>query len=399
MEKILVTGGSHAELPLIDALHKMGYYVITTGSNKEGLGHKKADLYVCGDFSDKQFILSLAEKYNVSGIISGCNDFAYLSTAYACEKLGLPGHDSPDVSRTIHHKDLFRSLLKELGMPYPRNKRISSKAELKSVCDEIGFPLLIKPVDLTGGKGVRICGSFEEASAAYRDAIKATRETFVIAEQMIQGENHGVSALVCDHRTVFAFFDNEEYYLNKYLVSGAYAPADVPEAVRENVIGQINTIAEKLKLKDGLFHCQCIMTGNGEAYLIDPCRRAPGDLYIKLVEYSSGIKYSEAIVRSELGLGLGDLLKDKFADEKCIARECIMTDRTGVFRGISFDNELKKHLFDSLVWAVPGEPVEDFMKYKAGIAFFAFDDRETMKTALSGLYDKMKILFDKEVEK
>ena len=392
MKKILVTGGSHAEIPLIEALHEMGYFVITTGNNAEGLGHRAADLYVRGDFSDRQFVLSLAEEQGVSGIVSGCNDFAYLSAAYACEKLGLPGHDSIAAAEIIHHKDRFRGLLAECGLPAPANRLIRSDDELREVCDEIGYPLLIKPVDLTGGKGVRICSSFGEACAAYRDAVSATREDHVLAEQMICGENHGVSAIIRDKRTVFAFFDNEEYYLNKYLVSGAYAPADVSEDIRRDVARQIDIIAEKLCLSDGLFHCQCIMDKKGRAYLIDPCRRAPGDLYVRLVEYSTGVKYSRIIVRAELGLDIGELPEKGDTVEKCIARECVMTDRNGVFKGISFDAELEKYLYKKLIWAVPGEPVEDFLKYKAGIVFFDFPDRDTMKNALDGLYDKMKII-------
>ena len=56
MEQILVAGGSHAELPLIEALHRMGYAVITTGNNQDGLGHKASDLYVQGDFSDAEWV-------------------------------------------------------------------------------------------------------------------------------------------------------------------------------------------------------------------------------------------------------------------------------------------------------------------------------------------------------
>lgn len=392
MDKVLVTGGSHAELPLIEALHSLGFFVITTGSNADGLGHRAADLYECGDFSDKQFVLSLAEKHGVKGIVSGCNDFAYLSAAYACEKLGLPGHDSFSTSGRIHHKDLFRSLLKECGLPSPENRRICAENELEAACGELGYPLLIKPVDLTGGKGVKICGSYEEALAAYRTAMQATRESFVIAEQMIHGTNHGVSALIRGEKTVFAFFDNEEYYLNKYLVSGANAPADISEAVKENVSSQISTIAEKLDLRDGLFHCQCIITETGIPYLIDPCRRAPGDLYVKLVEYSSGVEYSKAIVMAELGLDFAPLLEQRYTVEKCIARECIMTDHTGTYNGISIDSELEKYISRKLVWAASGEPVEDFLKYKAGIVFFEFPDRITMRDSLNGLYDKMKII-------
>ena len=262
MDKVLITGGSHAELPLIDALHRLGYYVISTGNNPDGLGHASADLYVQGDFSDRDLVLRLAEDYSVKGVVSGCNDFAFLSAAYACEKLGLPGHDNFSTASIIHHKDLFRELLRGSGLPSPESIKVSSESELEAACQKIGFPMLVKPVDLTGGKGVRICSSINEAKSALSAAMKATREDHVIAEQMIKGQNHGVSALIKNGKTVFAFFDNEEYYINKYLVSGAYAPADISdeflevqdEYLKEEISERgITNIKDLKPVRDGLY--------------------------------------------------------------------------------------------------------------------------------------------------
>ncbi|MCM1299850.1 MAG: ATP-grasp domain-containing protein, partial [[Eubacterium] siraeum] len=172
MKKALITGGSHSELPLIESAKALGFYVVTTGANSEGLGHKAADKYVCGDFSDKEFVTALAEKEQVCAIISGCNDFAYLSAAYACEKLGLSGHDSFKTSQLIHSKDKFREYTRSLGISTPRSVSCKTLDEVKAACGELGFPLVIKPVDLTGGKGVVICRSAEEAAKSAEKAFK-----------------------------------------------------------------------------------------------------------------------------------------------------------------------------------------------------------------------------------
>ena len=105
MKKMLLLGGSHAEIPMIQAAKKMGYYVITSGNQVDGLGHPYGDKYVQADFSDKEAILQLAKKEQVDAICSGCNDFACLTAAYVAEKLGSPGHDSYENAIKIHHKD------------------------------------------------------------------------------------------------------------------------------------------------------------------------------------------------------------------------------------------------------------------------------------------------------
>ena len=119
-KKLLLLGGSHAEIPLIQAAHELGWYVITTGNNRDGLGHPYADKTVFADFSDKNAMLELASNEGVQAVCSGCNDFALLSTVYVCEKLGLPGHDSHTTSIELHHKDKYRALAKRLGIPRPQ---------------------------------------------------------------------------------------------------------------------------------------------------------------------------------------------------------------------------------------------------------------------------------------
>ena len=119
-KKLLILGGGHAEIPLIQAAQALGWYVITTGNAREGLGHPYADKTVFADFSDKDTMLELARAEGVQAVCSGCNDFALLSTVYVCEKLGLPGHDSYATSLEIHHKDKYRALATRLGIPTPR---------------------------------------------------------------------------------------------------------------------------------------------------------------------------------------------------------------------------------------------------------------------------------------
>ena len=60
-KKVLILGGSHSEIPLIKSCQKLGYFVITTGNNIDGLGHKTADKYIPCDYSDKGKILEIAK--------------------------------------------------------------------------------------------------------------------------------------------------------------------------------------------------------------------------------------------------------------------------------------------------------------------------------------------------
>ena len=185
-KRLLLLGGGHAEIPLIQAAQELGYFVITTGNAREGLGHPYADKNVFADFSDKDVMLELARAEGVSAVCSGCNDFALLSTVYVCEKLGLPGHDSFETSLQIHHKDKYRALAESLQIPTPRARVVRSLDEFKSVIEGgLQFPLIVKPVDLTGGKGIHRVNNVAEALAAYEDAVSRTREDHLVVEEFV----------------------------------------------------------------------------------------------------------------------------------------------------------------------------------------------------------------------
>lgn len=381
---VLVTGGSHSEIPLIDALHSMGYNVITTGLNRDGLGHRKAERYIEADFSDKSAVLAIAEEFDVVGIVSGCNDFAYLSTAYACERLGFRGHDTYDTACRFHHKDSFRRTLQEEDLPCPSYVICHDASDITYARHKLRLPVVVKPTDLTGGKGVCVCRDWSVVERRYQEALDVTRRSSVVLEECVEGTNHGVSALLINSRVVFAFFDNEEYWLNPYLVSGAYSPSSLTEPQRTHIRGQIETIATGLRLCDGLFHCQCILDRDGIPFLIDPCRRAPGDLYVKLVSYATGINYPACIVRSELGLPFSREL-EKASSHHNIARECVMADKNGVLECISIASSYREHIIEEFMWGQLGDVVDDYKKYKAGILFFEYQEADELRKAMSEL--------------
>jgi biotin carboxylase len=378
-KRMLFTGGSHSEVPMIEAAQAMGWYVITIGNDEGAMGHQLADRYVKGDFSDKNFILKLAEDERVEAIVSGCNDFAYLSAAYACERLGLPGHDSYETAKMIHTKSSFREMTASIGIKTPKMKICRSKSECVEAMRQIGFPLLVKPVDLTGGKGVRICTESDETLHAFEEAMCITRESYVILEKFVHGTNHGITTLLKAGKVVFHIIDNEQYGENKYLVSGACSPSDIPQHSEFTLIRDIEKIAQHYNLVDGLFHVQFILDDSGYPVMIDPCRRPPGDLYPLLAKYVTGVDYPAEIVKAECG----ERLKDYYAlEHNFIARECIMTSHRGTIQGIHIDNEIMQHLIHKLIKYKEGEEIENPLVYKAGILIMKFSSYEEMQSVL-----------------
>lgn len=390
--KLLLLGGSHAEIPLILAAKELGYYVITTGNDQKGLGHSYADKNIFADFSDKNAMLTLASTEKIDAICSGCNDFALLSTAYVAEKLSLPGHDSYEIAKQIHHKDKYRKLAESLEIPTPKSIRISTIEELEKNIVSLQFPIIIKPVDLTGGKGIQRADSIEEAKNAFSVAIKKTRENYCIAEEFIEGSRHGFSCYISKEKVVFYFADNEQYFLNQYLVSGANTPSTSSQNTLEMLKEYSERIAKKLHLVDGILHIQYIEKDNGIPFIIEVCRRSPGDLYIKLVQYATGINYSKFIVMAETGMDVSAILDAP--TQGFWLRHCIMASHTGIIQQVSFAKEIQDKVIEKFLWYKPGENVLDLLHYKAGIVFLKFQSEKEMAFYTEKISEYIKIEFE-----
>ena len=268
-----------------------------------------------------------------------------------------------------------------IGIKTPKAEICRTREECKRGIEKIGFPLLVKPVDLTGGKGIKTCVDINETLDAFDEAMKITREDYIILEEFIQGKNHGITALIKNGKVVFHIVDNEQYGMNDYLVLGANSPSDIPQYVEFILIRDIEKIAEHCNLVDGLFHAQFILDKDNYPIMIDPCRRAPGDLYTLLAKYVTGVDYPAEIVKAECGEPIKDFYETEY---NFVARECIMASKKGTIKEVHIEDEIRQYLVHTFLRpSQRGIKIEDPMTYKAGILIMKFDTYEEMESILN----------------
>ncbi|MBT3033377.1 MAG: ATP-grasp domain-containing protein [Candidatus Thiodiazotropha sp. (ex Lucina pensylvanica)] len=374
-KRLLIAGGGYADIPLIVAAKQLGYYVITTGNRPDDLGHQFSDKYYNADFSSPVAMLKLAVTENIEAICPCANDFSAISSAYVAQKLGLPGHDSYDVCKLIHHKDKYRDFAAANGISTPKALSFSSIGDAEYALTELRYPIIIKPVDLTGGKGISTINSPSDTQESLVKAFSMSREKRVVAEEYITGSRHGFSALIQTGKVKFHFADNEYYYLNPYMVSGASAPASITDNVIRDMKIQIEKIVKLLHLVDGIFHIQYILTDKGPV-IIEICRRPPGDLYVSLVKYATDLDYPRILVQLFTGEKIHGINQKEI--KGYFLRHCIMANRNGVLRDIQFSAEIRDNIIDKEMFWEQGLKVNDYLTQKFGIVFMKFNSMDEM---------------------
>ncbi len=386
-KRVLVLGGGHSELPLIRAARRLGLTVFTSGNRPDHPGHALADRYIAGDFSNAEQMTDIARQAACDFVVSAANDYAYLSACKVAETLGLPGFDPLDTAEALHHKHRFKPLASDIGLPVTRFVTLApGKCEIPSEA-ALRYPLVIKPVDLTGGKGISVVDTPAGLQNAIAEARKLSKQGVLVVEEYFEGSLHSYSTIIEDGKVVFDYADNEYCHPTPYLVSTSTSIASVPLQVLSDLRFQTEKLARHLKLVNGVLHCQ-FLYGRGEYIILEYTRRCSGDLYSEVVEAVTGIRHAEQFIRCSAGLALDLAPAHPIGD--FVARHCVFPDRAGYFDGVEIAPEIAPCVM-SVTEALPRNHAFDAgWKEKAAVVTLRFRQLTDMLHARPALNDLLR---------
>ena len=185
-------GGSLYQTYAIKEAVKMGYYVITCDYLPSNPGHQYAHEYHNVSTTDKEAVLKLARQLNVDGIVAYASDPAAPTAAYVCEQLGLPTSPYKSVE-ILSKKHLFRKYLSDHGFNVPRAQSYTSYQEAEKDIDSFNLPIMVKPVDSSGSKGINKLTDKSKLKSYFDDALSYSRDKIVIMEEFIEKQGPQIS--------------------------------------------------------------------------------------------------------------------------------------------------------------------------------------------------------------
>lgn len=389
-KKLLVLNGSHSDIPLIQAGKDLGYYVITTGNNPSLIGHQYSDEYICADFSNYELIASIAQEKQIDAVCACANDFGAITASYVAEKLGLPGHDSFETTLTLHHKDKFKELSKKHHLRTPEAEGFDNEEAALAYAMTLDFPVMVKPIDLTGGKGITKAVTAEEKKAAIHKAMDMSPGKRIVIERFIEGTYHSFSTFLVNKKVTYTFSDNEYFSGDPLCCIISAGPADKIDHTRQILIEECEKLAEILDLVDGRLHLQYVMDAEGNPYVLEYTRRMSGDLYSYPVCRALGFYTPEWIVRAECGLDCSGCPKD-VPQTGFVGRYCLRAEKDGFIKSYAIDPELEQYLYDRVIWWSPELEITNYKAQRFGVIFFDFPTREKMLETVSHISDFISI--------
>ena len=388
MKKLLLLGGAHYLLPVIREAHALGLYVITCDYLPDNTAHRYADEYRNVSILDREAVLETARELGIDGVMSFACDPGVTTAAYVAEQLGLPSVGSYESVCILQDKGRFRAFLREHGFTVPWAKSYAEREEALRDAADYPWPMIVKPVDSAGSKGVSRVDGAEALPAAIDHALAFSHCGAFIVEQFItqRGYSSDTDCFSVDGRLVYCSFDEQRFDAaaeNPYTPAAYTWPSSMPPEIQAELRGELQRLMTLLGLGTSLYNIETRQGTDGRAYIMEVSPRGGGNRLSEVLELATGTRLVQNAVKAAVGLPVDDM-HDPVYDGHW-AEIILHSDREGCFRELWIDPAFRPYVAEEQLWVVPGERVERFSgaNKAVGTLVLNFPDRGTMEKSMA----------------
>lgn len=384
-KKLLLLGGSAQQIIAIETAKRLGYGTVLCDFLPDNPGQYSADVFYLVSTTDKEAVLEVAKKEKISGILAYASDPAAPTAAYVAEQLGLPGNPYASVE-LLCNKDQFRSFLKEHSFCTPEAKGYSSveQAMRDLEAGAFRFPVIVKPVDSSGSKGVSRVDGVAQAETALELAMSFSRGKRIIVEDYLEAYGYQVAGdgLSVDGKLVFRYFANDHFdraCVNPFVPISASFPYNMPQWVQDKIHDEIQRLLTLLKMQTCTYNFDIRIDDQYHVYLMEIAPRDGGNYIPQIIRYATGVDLVEFAVRGAMGEELE--IPEDTKGNGFWAYYAVHSLKDGVLKEIAIDPEIeKKHIVENHIRKSPGDKIRSFTGANTtlGILLMKFDSMEQM---------------------
>lgn len=379
----MLLGGIRYLLPAIEAAHKHGCYVITVDYLPDNIAHKYSDEYHNVSILDKEAVLRLAKQLEIDGILSYAVDPGVMAAAYVAEQMGLPFTCSYESACILQDKARFRHFLAENGFNVPNAKGYTDANEALKDVDFFNWPVIVKPVDSAGSKGVTRVDDPKDMRKAIETALSASHNGHFIIEDFLELDGYQSSAdcFSVDGRLVYADYSDQLFdkdAANPYTPSIEIWPSTMSKERQDELTKELQRLITLLGCRTGLYNVESRVCKNGKAYLMEVSPRAGGNRIAELQRIGTGTDLIEAEVLKAVGKPIPfEITMPKY--DGVYVNDIAHSLHAGTYQGIEYDEQFKnEHVISEAVYPVIGDQVEAFhgANNAIGSIFLKFASRQ-----------------------
>ena len=300
MKKLAIIGASYLQEPLIRKAKDMGIETHVFAWKVGDVGEYIADYFYPISIIEKDKILKKCKEIGIDGICSIASDLAVITVNYVAENMGLIGNGM-ESTKLSTNKHLMRNAFEMNGDPSPKSILVDSVDDIP--LDFMHFPLIVKPTDRSGSRGITKVYSKEELNSAISHAKLVGFEKKVLVEEFADGDEYSVECISFEGaHTLLAITQKFTTGEPHFVENGHLEPAQIDMQVHEKIKNIVFHALDSLCITYGASHSELKISSEGDIKIIEIGGRMGGDcIGSSLVQLSTGIDFVKQVILISMG--------------------------------------------------------------------------------------------------
>lgn len=303
MKKMLILGSDFCTLHVVKEARKMGLYVIVTDLMDNSPTKAAADEAWNISTTDLNLLEQKCRESGVCAIGFGASDFNISNARELCKRLGLPIYcDNDDSWVVARNKSEFKKRCKECGAPVAQDYELTDELT-DAQLDAVKFPVVVKPCDKSGNRGMSYCSNKEELVRAYQYARSVT-DNKIIVERQLHGPEYNVHYALADGEASLLYFSatNHQQGERENLYSFKITTSCHLKQYIDEVNEKAMQVLKKVGCKEGIAWFDIMRDADGKFYLLEMGYRFGGVMTYVPYEKVSGFNTTKWMIECALGI-------------------------------------------------------------------------------------------------
>lgn len=303
MKKVLIIGAGFLQDFVIRKAKSMGYEVIAVDANPASIGFRHADKYKVINIVDEKACLAYAQEENIDGVLTAATEYGVLTAAYIAEQMNLVGlkYETAKMIKNKYQvrKCLFESKVDDTEQAY----EVTASTDLAVLAEKLSFPVMVKPCDGSGSRGVSRVDEASQLADACKDAMAASVTHCAEIETFIAGREYGAESLVVNGEVhVLGIMRKWMTAPPYYAELGHAMPSGLDDELEKKVIDCVEKAIRALGINSGSVNMDLLVTEDNKVHIVDIGARMGGNLIgSHIIPYGTGIDYMSNMIKIAVG--------------------------------------------------------------------------------------------------
>lgn len=300
MKRLLILGAGFLQKYLIIRAKELGYYTLVLDKRKNAVGYIYADEYAVIDIVNKEACLKYAMEKQIDGVVTAATDYAVISVAYVAEKMNLKSVNMEAAEAVKNKYTVRKSLALSSASGVSQFLEVSSESDVDNIINKLSYPVIVKPCDGSGSKGINRVDKETTLLSAVTEALSFSLCKKVIIETYVEGMEYGAECFVIDGTPhILTIMGKHMTLPPHYAELGHYIPSKL--TTEDNIKKIISNAIKLLKIDFGPINIDFLLTNDGKVTIIDIGLRCGGNLiYSHIIPYGTGVEYRDILIKSAL---------------------------------------------------------------------------------------------------